>query len=309
MANVLITGGAGFIGSHITDAYLGLGHRVVVLDNLSTGRRENIHPEAVFVEMDIMDLKVAELFEQESFDVVNHHAAQLDVRKSVADPMYDARVNILGSVNLLEACVRTGVKKFIFASSGGACYGEQSHFPADESHPNNPVSPYGIAKLTVEKYLYYYGFSFGLDYVALRYANVYGPRQNGEGEAGVIAIFINKMLTQKQPVVFGDGLQTRDYVFVRDVVNANQKAFALEGRHVINIGTGIETDVNQLLLALNDIFGMDISPRHEPGKKGEQLRSVLDAAKAKEIMEWSPEVSIGEGLRRTAEFFKGAASR
>lgn len=304
MAKVLVTGGAGFIGSHIVDAYVALGHQVMVLDNLSTGQRGNVHSDATLMEMDILDPKVSELIANESIEIVNHHAAQLDVRKSVADPLYDARVNILGSVNLLEACARHGVRKFIFASSGGACYGEQSRFPADETHPNNPVSPYGIAKLTVEKYLYYYGVSFGLDYVGLRYANVYGPRQNGEGEAGVIAIFINKMLTQQQPVIFGDGLQTRDYVFVEDVVSANVKALALEGNHVVNIGTGIETDVVRLFEGLNRILGAGFSVRHEPAKKGEQLRSVLDATRAKETMGWRPKTGLEEGLKRTVDFFK-----
>jgi UDP-glucose 4-epimerase len=218
---ILVTGGAGFIGSHVVDAYLELGHEVVVVDNLSSGSIENLNPKAKFYKMDIRDSDIEDLFKNEKPDIVNHHAAQMDVRKSVEDPIYDADVNIIGSLNLLQNCIRYGVKKFIFASTGGAIYGEQDYFPADEEHPTRPLSPYGVAKLTVEKYLYFYKEVHGLNYVVLRYANIYGPRQNPHGEAGVVAIFTSKMLKGEQPVINGDGFQTRDYTFVGDVVRAN----------------------------------------------------------------------------------------
>jgi len=233
---ILVTGGAGFIGSHVVDAYLELGHEVVVVDNLSSGSIENLNPKAKFYEMDIRDSDIEDLFKNEKPDVVNHHAAQMDVRKSVEDPIYDADVNIIGSLNLLQNCIKYGVKKFIFASTGGAIYGEQDYFPADEEHPTRPLSPYGVAKLTVEKYLYFYKEVHGLNYVVLRYANIYGPRQNPHGEAGVVAIFTSKMLKGEQPVINGDGFQTRDYTFVGDVVRANVLALSYEKSDVFNIG-------------------------------------------------------------------------
>jgi UDP-glucose 4-epimerase len=220
--NILVTGGGGFIASHIVDAYLAQGHAVSVIDNLSTGRRENINPGARFHEIGIREAPaVARVFADGRFDVVNHHAAQMDVRKSVADPVYDASVNLLGVLTLLESAVVSGVRRVIFASSGGAIYGEQDYFPADELHPTRPISPYGVAKLATEEYLYYYRAVQGLGTVCLRYANVYGPRQNPEGEAGVVVIFASKMLARAQPVINGPGTQTRDYVYVADVVSAN----------------------------------------------------------------------------------------
>jgi len=215
---ILVTGGAGFIASQIADAFINEGHDVYILDNLSTGFEKNINPKAKFINADITSLSIFEIFSKEKFDVVNHHAAQIDVRKSVADPIFDANTNILGTINLLQACTKTGVKKFMFASTGGAVYGEQEYFPADENHPTNPVSPYGITKLTIEKYLYFYKNEYGLNYTILRYANVYGPRQNPFGEAGVVAIFASKLLKNENPVINGEGKQTRDYVFVEDVV-------------------------------------------------------------------------------------------
>ena len=221
---VLVTGGAGFIASHIVDAYVERGHEVFILDDLSTGQKPNVNPRATFFEVDIADAKAVKLIEQIKPDVLNHHAAQMDVRHSVADPQFDARVNILGFINLLEACKNTGAKKIIFASSGGAVYGEQEAFPAAEDHPTRPASPYGVSKRTGELYLSYYQQAFGLPYIALRYANVYGPRQSNKGEAGVVAIFISLLLAGKVPVINGDGKQTRDYVYVGDVVNANVAA-------------------------------------------------------------------------------------
>ena len=302
---ILVTGGAGFIASQIVDQYLTLGHQVSILDNLSTGRRMNLNPRAMFHEVDLRDaVKVKEIFERERFDVVNHHAAQMDVRKSVDDPVYDASVNILGMLTLLENCAKTNVKRVIFASSGGAIYGEQDYFPADELHPTRPISPYGVAKLTTEQYLFYYKAVYGIDSVALRYANIYGPRQNPEGEAGVVAIFTTKLLAGQQPVINGDGKQTRDYVFVGDVVRANVLALQCEGSHVFNIGTGIETDVNQLFHHLRRSTNATAAEKHGEAKKGEQMRSVLTAAKIHNYLGWKPTVTIEEGLQRTVEYFR-----
>lgn len=301
---ILITGGAGFIASHIADAYINSGHNVVVIDDLSKGSLENINPKAKFYQLDIRDEAVNEIFEKEQFDIVNHHAAQMDIRKSVDDPIFDASVNILGTINLLENAKTFGVKKFIFASTGGAIYGEQDYFPADENHPVRPLSPYGIAKLATEKYLYYYDQVFNLPYIALRYGNVYGPRQNPHGEAGVIAIFAKKMLEREQAYINGDGKQTRDYVFVGDVVQANLLALDYNKSDIFNIGTGIETDVNYLFRTLKALINSDCEEIHAPAKKGEQLRSVLDTQKIKKFLGWVPQVGLQEGLKLTIEFFK-----
>jgi UDP-glucose 4-epimerase len=231
----------------------------------------------------------------------------MDVRRSVADPMYDASVNIIGTLSLLESCMKTGVKKVVFASSGGAIYGEQDYFPADELHPTRPISPYGAAKLAGEQYLFYYRAAYGLDSVSLRYANVYGPRQNPDGEAGVVAIFASKMLEGEQPIINGDGGQTRDYVYVSDVVHANILALEFEGSGVFNIGTGIETDVNTLFKELKKTIGSPVSERHGPAKKGEQLRSVLNVERITKALGWKPSVSLEVGFRKTVEYFKHAA--
>jgi UDP-glucose 4-epimerase len=301
---ILVTGGAGFIASHVTDAYLAAGHDVVILDNLSTGKRENINPKAKFYEMDIQDEKVKAVFAAEKFDVVNHHAAQMDIRKSVADPLYDARVNILGTLNLLQNSVESKVKKFIFVSSGGAVYGEQEQFPAPETHQTNPLSPYGVAKLTGEKYLYFYHTSYNLNFGVLRYANVYGPRQSPHGEAGVVAIFTTRLLNGENPTINGDGKQTRDYVFVGDVVQANVKLLNFAANAVFNIGTAQETDVNYIFDRLNAACGAQKPRIHGPAKKGEQLRSVVDFSQAKRLLGWEPQVALNEGLKKTVEFFK-----
>ncbi len=302
--NILVTGGAGFIGSHVVDAYIELGHNVVVVDNLSTGSIENLNPKAKFYQLDIRDDKLEEVFKLEKIDVVNHHAAQMDVRKSVEDPIYDADVNIIGSLKLLQFSIKYGVKKFIFASTGGAIYGEQDYFPADEEHPTRPLSPYGVAKLTVEKYLYFYKEVHGLNYVVLRYANIYGPRQNPHGEAGVVAIFTSKMLKGEQPVINGDGFQTRDYTYVGDVVRANLLALNYDRSDVFNIGTGLETNVNVLFHKLKSLTGANCEEFHGPAKPGEQRRSVISYDKIYTTLGWKPEVSLDEGLRLTVEFFK-----
>jgi len=306
--NILLTGGAGFIGSHIADAYLAGGHRVTILDNLSTGRRSNVPDGAVIVEADIRDQDaVRRVFAASHFDLVNHHAAQMDVRKSVADPIYDASVNILGVLTLLQECVRTGVKRVVFASSGGAVYGEQESFPAEESHPTRPISPYGVAKLTTEQYLFYYHAVFGLNAACLRYANVFGPRQNPEGEAGVVAIFTRKLLAGQKPVINGDGKQTRDYVFVSDVVRANMLVSERTGFQVFNIGTGRETDVNQIFHGIRQAVGSACPEVHGDAKKGEQRRSVLSYALIQKTLGWQPTVMLEEGLSRTVKFFREEA--
>lgn len=301
---ILVTGGAGFIGSNIADAYIQKGHDVIIVDNMSTGVKEYINPKAKFYEMDICDSGISQVFRENKIDIVNHHAAQIDLRKSVEDPRFDINVNIAGSVNLLENARANSVKKFIFASTGGAIYGEHDYFPADEEHPVRPSAPYGINKNCVEKYLYYYNLVYGLDYVVLRYANVYGPRQNPHGECGVIAIFTDKILGGAQPLINGDGKQTRDYVFVKDVVNANLLAVEARGPVIYNVATTRETDVNYIFDRINHYAGAKFEEKHGPGKLGEQKRSVLSFEKISKELGWQPETDIETGLRITTEFFK-----
>jgi len=301
---ILVTGGAGFIGSNIVDAYLAQGHEVFVVDDLSSGNLENLAPAAKFFKIDVRDPEIEKIFRENKFDVVNHLAAQMDVRRSVADPLFDASVNILGTLNLLENSVRHGVKKIIFSSTGGAIYGEQDYFPADEQHPTRPVSPYGIAKLSVEKYLFFYNVVHGLGYCVLRYANVYGPRQNPHGEAGVVAIFTSKLLSGEKPVINGEGKQTRDYTFVGDVVRANVLALGYDKPDIFNIGTGKETDVNVLFGHLKRLTGSSAAETHGPAKQGEQMRSVVESSKASRILGWHPDVTLEDGLRQTVEYFK-----
>jgi len=308
--NILVSGGSGFIASHIVDAYIALGHTVSVIDNLSTGRRENLNPKARFFEMDIRDAAaVKRVFAEGKYDVVNHHAAQIDVRRSVADPAFDASVNLVGALTLFEAAVAAGVRRVVFASSGGAIYGEQDVFPADETHPTRPISPYGVAKLATEQYLYYYAAAYGVCSVCLRYANVYGPRQNPEGEAGVVAIFASRMLAGAQPLINGDGKQTRDYVFVRDVANANILALSRTTPAILNVGTGVETDVNRLFASIRKAAGAVCEERHGEAKLGEQMRSVLDNRKIKNELGWAPSVSLDEGVALTVEFFRNRRTR
>lgn len=302
--NILITGAAGFIGSHVADRYLELGHRVIIIDNLVTGREENIPARAQFYKMDICDEKIADVFQKEKPVIVNHHAAQMDVRKSVSDPIYDARVNVLGGLNLLQNCIKFGVQKFIFASTGGAIYGEQDYFPADEQHPLRPLSPYGITKLTTEKYLYFYQHSYGLTYTILRYANVYGPRQNPHGEAGVVAIFSERLLSGKQPIINGDGLQTRDYVYVEDVVEANELVLEKGDNKIYNIGTGIETSVVQLYKYIVSASGIEMSEVYGPAKPGEQKRSLLSSEFIWKDLGWKPTTPLELGIPKTIQFFK-----
>jgi UDP-glucose 4-epimerase len=289
--HVLVTGGAGFIGSHVTDAYLERGWRVTVVDDLSTGDRSNLDPRAEFIEADIRDVNLGAIRP----DVISHHAAQMDVRRSVADPLFDAEVNILGSLRLLQQAAGIGVRRFVFASTGGAIYGEPRFAPQTEEHPADPLSPYGCAKLSVEHYLHYFRDVHGLSTVALRYANVYGPRQNSKGEAGVIAIFIGRKLRRETAVINGDGQQTRDYTFVRDVVAANMQVTESADAGPFNVGTGVETSVNTIAAFLG------VSATHGPAKAGEQRRSVLDGSKIG--IRYTP---LQEGLRETVAWFERA---
>jgi UDP-glucose 4-epimerase len=306
---VLVTGGAGFIGSHVTDRFIEAGLEVVVLDDLSSGRRALVHPQARLHEADIAAPELLAFFERERFDCVDHHAAQMNVRRSVEDPVFDARVNILGSLNLLQAAVATGVKKFVFASTGGAIYGEQQAFPADEMHQTAPMSPYGVAKLAVEKYLAVYEAVYGLPYTVLRYANVYGPRQDPHGEAGVVAIFSQQLLAHQPSLINGNGDQTRDFIYVADVVRANMLAVTTALRGIYNVGTGIETSVNALYAALAKQASAALAPQYGPPKAGEQRRSVLDYRKLQAATAWVPTVFMEEGLQRTVAYFADPTPR
>jgi UDP-glucose 4-epimerase len=306
---IVVTGGAGFIASHTVDAYIDRGHDVHIIDDFSTGQRANLNPRAGVHPLDVASPAAAQLIAELKPDVLNHHAAQMDVRRSVADPTFDARVNIIGFVNLLEACQSGGVKKVIFSSSGGAVYGDREPIPASEEHPTMPLSPYGVSKLSGEFYLIYYHLAFGLPYVALRYANVYGPRQSSQGEAGVVAIFISQLLAGKSPVINGDGRQTRDYVFVGDVVRAN--VAALDSDHIgpVNIGTGIETDVVTICRLLRQGLGSKVDAIHGPAKPGEQRRSCLEISLAAKVLSWKPEMALEAGLEKTIAYCREAGVR
>lgn len=300
---ILVTGGAGFIGSHITDRLIEDGHMVSIIDDLSTGKRSQINPKAKFYHLDIRDKRLNEVFSQERPNILCHQAAQIDVRKSVEDPLFDANINILGTLHILKLSLTHGVKKIIFASTGGAIYGEQDYFPADENHPTRPLSPYGVTKLAVENYLYYYHHVYDLEYVILRYSNVYGPRQDPNGEAGVVAIFIESMLSGKTPTINGDGKQTRDFVYVTDVVAANVSAISFTGSDIFNIGTGMETSLNTVFQQIGGLTKVKIEEKHGPAKKGEQKRSVIDPQKAIKALNWTPKTSLEDGLKRTIEYF------
>ncbi len=302
----LVTGGAGFIGSHVADAYLERGWSVTVLDDLSSGRRENVPGEADFIQCGVNDPEARELLRNGDFDVLNHHAAQMDVRVSVSDPLMDERVNIAGLLNLLEGARGGGVRRVIFASSGGVVYGEGDALPHPEEALKLPVSPYGVSKLASEYYLAMYARLHGLDVVSLRYANVYGPRQNPHGEAGVVAIFCNKILKKDSLTVFGDGSQTRDYVYVEDVARANVAAanhevgaFASIDDLAFNVGTGIETSVNDLARTLLTVVGANLQIARAPARAGELARSAVNPAKLARQWDWTPQVDLAEGLQRT----------
>ncbi|HMB53034.1 MAG TPA: NAD-dependent epimerase/dehydratase family protein, partial [Thermoanaerobaculia bacterium] len=305
---VLVTGGAGFIGSHLADAFLAAGDRVAVLDDLSGGKRENVPEGADFHQLDVRSPEAAAFVGELAPDLLVHQAAQMDVRRSVADPAFDADVNLVGFLNLLEAARKAGTRRVLFASTGGAIYGEQDVHPAPEEHPTRPLSPYGVAKLAGERYLYYYNQEHGLEAVCLRYANVYGERQNPHGEAGVVAIFLERLLAGTPVTINGDGLQTRDYVHVSDVVKANVAAAGLPegaGFRIYNVGTGVETSVVGLYEELARAVGSDLEAAHGPAKPGEQRRSSVDAGKGRRELGLPEPLPLADGFKRTARWFAG----
>jgi UDP-glucose 4-epimerase len=302
---ILVTGGAGFIGSHVVDRFITEGHQVAVVDDLSTGSEHLVNRQAVFYELDIrdaarLDRAVAE-FQPE---IIDHHAAQIDVRRSVLDPVFDAESNILGSLNLLNSAASHGVRKIVYASTGGALYGEARKLPADEDHPVNPESPYGVSKHTVEHYLYLYRLTEGIDYTILRYPNVYGPRQNPHGEAGVNAIFIGLMMEGKSPVIFGDGEQVRDYLYVRDVARANVLALGKGDQAILNLGWALGISVNDIFRALKKLLDFPGEVQYAEPRRGEVQRIYLDAERARQVLGWSPEVKFEEGLRQTIAWYR-----
>lgn len=301
--HVLVTGGAGFIGSHVADALVESGHRVDVLDDLSSGKRTHVPDDVPLHTLDIRSKMAADLVREKAYDALVHHAAQIDVRASVEDPMQDADINVVGLLNLMEAGRHSGLQNVVFASTGGAIYGEPDYTPQDEDHPKRPVSPYGVAKLSAERYLQYYARQFSVDAVSLRYANVYGPRQDSQGDAGVVAIFAGEMLNGGQPVINGSGEQTRDYVYVADVAEANVRALEYGGSDVFNVGTAQETSVTELFQLIKAKIGVDITEKHGPPQRGEQQRSVLSYEKAQGSIGWKPRTSIREGLDQTVEWF------
>ena len=305
MAKILVTGGAGFIGSHVVDLFVAQGYEVVIVDDLSTGRASNLNPAAKFYQIDIRSPQLREVFEAEKPDYVSHHAAQMDVRRSVAQPLFDADINILGSINLLEIAKDFQVKRLIYISTGGAVYGEPESLPCDESHPINPICQYGASKHTVEHYLYMYHVNYGLKYTVLRYPNVFGPRQDPHGEAGVIAIFTGKMLAGEQITINGDGEQTRDFVYVGDCAQANLLALTIDHEPgIYNLGWGRPTSINEITSVLVNITGYGLPVEYGPAKVGETRHIYLDASKIKKDMGWEPTVTLEEGLEKTVAYFR-----
>lgn len=306
---ILISGGAGFIGSNVADAYIEAGHEVAVVDDLSSGKRENVNPRAKFYHLDIADPKLADVFAEFKPGLVNHHAAQISVPLSVDDPLMDARTNVIGLLNLLTNCRTHKVAKVVYVSSGGVVYGDPDHYPADETFPLQPASPYGIAKYAGELYLKFFAAQCGLKYVALRYSNVYGPRQIPHGEAGVVSIFIQALLNHQAPTIFGDGKCIRDYVFVGDVVQANLKAVEAGENVAVNIGTGIPTDVNQLFGMIKEVMHSNINAKSGPPRRGDLKANYLNAALAGKILGWKPKVTLPEGIAQTVNFFRNQMGR
>jgi UDP-glucose 4-epimerase len=304
---ILVTGGAGFIGSHIVDAYVAAGHEVLVVDNLSTGKAENVHQGARLLEMDIADPALIDLLDAERPDVVNHHAANPSVSRSVREPIFDAAQNIVGTLNLLEAARRSGVSRFIYISSGGAMYGNPQYLPMDEEHPSSPVSPYALSKHTGERYVRLYGLEHGLSWTSLRYANVYGPRQDPLGEAGVVAIFCQNLLDGTAPEIHWDGEQTRDFVYVGDCARANVTALEQGDGQAFNVGTGVGTSINSLFQALLDVAGQEIEPRRGPRRPGDARHSYLDSTKIEKLLGWRASVDLRQGLAGTWDYFRKRA--
>lgn len=301
---ILVTGGAGFIGSHVVDLFVSQGYEVVVVDNLSTGRESNLNPAAKFYQVDIRSPEVAEIIARERPDFISHHAAQIDVRRSVADPLFDAEVNVLGSIRLIEAARQYGVQRFVYISTGGAVYGEPEYLPCDEAHPINPICPYGISKHTVEHYLFLAHYNYGLNYTVLRYPNVYGPRQDPHGEAGVVAIFSGRMLRQEPVTIYGDGLQERDFLYVGDCARANLLAVQQAQDGIYNLGTGRGANINELFDILREITHYPLRPGYGPAKVGETYKIYLQAAKAARDLGWQPTLSLSEGLSQTVAYFQ-----
>jgi UDP-glucose 4-epimerase len=303
-STICVTGGAGFIGSHVADALAAAGHQVLIVDDLSSGRKENVPHDAELAVLDVRSEEAARLLVDRKVEILVHHAAQMDVRRSVEDPVFDAEVNLIGLLNLLEAACGGPLRQVVFASTGGAIYGEQDTFPADESHPARPVSPYGVAKLASERYLFFYHCQYGLAATCLRYANVYGPRQNPHGEAGVVAIFSRRLLDGNRPVINGDGLQTRDYVYVDDVVRANLAALGRPGFSIYNVGTGVETNVNDLYGHIATAAGVDAAPAHGPGMAGEQRRSCISSKQLLDALGVSIDTTLSHGIPTTVDWFR-----
>jgi UDP-glucose 4-epimerase len=303
---VLVTGGAGFIGSHVAERLVADGHDVVILDDLSHGHVENLQPNARFYQMDLHSPWIGELFRIERPEAVVHQAAQASVRRSVEDPVFDAGVNVLGTAALLQASVQHGVRRFLFASTGGALYGDADVTPTPEDYPTLPVSPYGASKLAGEVYLRTFHAMNGLSYAALRYANVYGPRQDPHGEAGVIAIFTQRLLSGDKARITGDGKQTRDFVYVGDVAEANARVLASDAVGSFNVGTGVETDITTIFQLLKRLTGSNQPEEHGPPLPGEQRRSVVDARKIEKALGWKPQTSLQAGLDATVRYFREA---
>lgn len=296
---ILVTGGAGFIGSHVVDLCVSEGHEVVIVDDLSTGQEQWINPAARFYRMDIRDRSLADVFEVERPEVVSHQAARANVRESLEKPLLYADVNVLGSLNLLEACRKSGVRKVVYASTGGAVYGEPQFLPVTEDHPINPLDPYGASKHHVEHYLFLYKANYGLDYTVLRYPNVYGPRQDPFGEAGVVAVFAYRLMNGERPVINGAGDQARDFVYVSDVARANLLAFDRTSGSIVNIGSGAATSINEVYRILARLTGSRAEAAHGPAKQGEVSLTCLDASRARLLLGWRPAVSLADGLRKT----------
>jgi len=305
MAKILVTGGAGFIGSHVVDLFVAQGYEVVIVDDLSTGRASNLNPAAKFYQVDIRSPQLREVFAAEKPDYVSHHAAQMDVRRSVAEPLFDASINILGSINLLEIAKDFEIKWFVYISTGGAVYGEPESLPCDESHPINPICQYGASKHTVEHYLYMYHVNYGLKYTVLRYPNVFGPRQDPHGEAGVVAIFTGRMLAGEPVTINGDGDQTRDFVYVGDCAKANLLALTIDHEPgIYNLGWGRPTSINEITAVLVNVTGYKLPVQHGPAKVGETRHIYLDAAKIKKDLGWAPTITLEEGLEKTVAYFR-----
>ena len=307
---ILVSGGAGFIASHVSDRFLELGHQVAIVDNLSTGKRQNLPPSATFYEVDVRDdAGLDAVFAEVRPEVVCHHAAQMDVRRSVTDPIYDAQVNVLGSLNMLECCRRHGTRKVIYAGTGGAMFGEADYLPVDESHAVMPISPYGVSKHTVEHYLYTYSVNAGLDFTVLRYPNVYGPRQDPHGEAGVVAIFSLQLLAGTRPTIFGDGTKTRDYCFVADIVAANELALEGGGGGLYNLGRGTEVSDREVFEAVRWAVGVDMEPEYAPVRSGEVEHIALDASLARRELGWEWKIDLADGVARAVAFYREQRER